>query len=453
MHGHGSAGALWTAWRRQSASDDVLAVVFTILTVALAAAPLTKACAAVEYDFVGGNFTSVSGPYTTADQVTGDVVFTNPLPPSSVITALPTGLTAFSLVNFSTTTLTGSVAFSFTDGVNTITNGNASSFGITLDTNGADQITGSNLEVDTIFSPTHTAKIGQTWEPGDPIANESYGATAGPVGTAGSGYHFTAGTWSAPITSLSSACVTDIRGAAFNPIASGADMTATFTISGGLMQAEQDCGITSFNWEQTINILQTPNPFYPSQNPTVNASAPPSFIDPVPGGWDTTLHKITCGNGKTFTTKVANGENSNPFYWGPTELAGNETATTLSFLDTPTNVCLSGLPWAGPTTSGAYEEFTTTLVGMNGISLISLPAIDTWDWVTTFNGTAGGAQTLENIIPADPGSGTGGTAIISVNGVPVSVVAEPPEIMVFVLALFMLGPFVLVKTIIKSSSS
>ena len=33
------------------------------------------ATASVEYDFAGGNFMSVTGPYTTSDQVTGDVIF------------------------------------------------------------------------------------------------------------------------------------------------------------------------------------------------------------------------------------------------------------------------------------------------------------------------------------------------------------------------------------------
>ena len=185
-------------------------------------------------------------------------------------------------------------------------------------------------------------------------------------------------------------------------------MRATFTPGVTLQKAEMDCNVSDFNWQQYIDILPAPSPYYPSQAPAVQAVAPPKFFDPVPGGWVTTPHKITC-NGKTVTIGALNGEDSNPFYWGPSELMTAESSgDTLTFLDRPTDVCLSGLDWTGPLTSGAYMEFTTTLAGVDANDdPVALPVTDTWDWITTFNRTAGmAAAALKNVVPIDPGSGT-----------------------------------------------
>jgi hypothetical protein len=40
-----------------------------------------------------------------------------------------------------------------------------------------------------------------------------------------------------------------------------------------------------------------------------------------------------------------------------------------------------------------------------------------WTWNSTFNGTAGGVSQTASIYPIDPGSGTGGITITSINGV------------------------------------
>jgi hypothetical protein len=70
----------------------------------------------------------------------------------------------------------------------------------------------------------------------------------------------------------------------------------------------------------------------------------------------------------------------------------------LRFFDAPTDVCLSGLNWTGLSTSGDYIGFTTTLVGMDASGApVFLPVTDTWDWVTTYNGTAGGAAALKKL--------------------------------------------------------
>jgi hypothetical protein len=57
----------------------------------------------VEYDYVGGSFTTVfGGLFTTSDRVTGSVILANALPASTIVDVTP-------------------VSFSFTDGVDTIT--------------------------------------------------------------------------------------------------------------------------------------------------------------------------------------------------------------------------------------------------------------------------------------------------------------------------------------------
>ena len=78
MRGRGIAVAFWLALRRVASVEGGIRAVMTIL----AAGAVTAARAAVEYDFTGGNFTSATAPYTTADRVTGTIILPNPLPPS-----------------------------------------------------------------------------------------------------------------------------------------------------------------------------------------------------------------------------------------------------------------------------------------------------------------------------------------------------------------------------------
>jgi len=51
----------------------------------------------------------------------------------------------------------------------------------------------------------------------------------------------------------------------------------------------------------------------------------------------------------------------------------------------------------------------------------------TWNWSTTFNGTSGGVKKAKNLGTIDPGSGTGGVTVISVNGIPTPNVAVTPS--------------------------
>lgn len=75
------------------------------LTVAIFALPMPLLADSVTYTYTGLDFTSVDGPYTTSDSVTGSITLDAPLADDL------TGLTAIA-----------PASFSFTDGVDTITN-------------------------------------------------------------------------------------------------------------------------------------------------------------------------------------------------------------------------------------------------------------------------------------------------------------------------------------------
>jgi PEP-CTERM motif len=203
-------------------------------------------------------------------------------------------------------------------------------------------------------------------------------------------------------------CASMLTGA-LHPLASGPVMNATFTPTGGtLADAEGACGVKGFNWQQWVDVLPAPSFVSAASHVGVPLTAPPPFLDPPPGGYFPIPLIATC-NGRAVPHIGNGGEDSNPFYWGPNELIANTTSTTLSFQDIPADPCLSGQQ---------DLEFTTTLVGVDASgNPVALPVTDTWNWVSDFDGTAGQAFTLKNTIPVDPGSGTGGVAIISINGV------------------------------------
>jgi hypothetical protein len=105
------------------------------------------------------------------------------------------------------------------------------------------------------------------------------------------------------------------------------------------------------------------------------------------------------------------------------ELAGQETATVLSFADTPADNCLhggTGASCGGMTApAGRVIGFTTHLVGLVGAG----PGFGVQDtgigfsWTSNYNGTSGGISVTKNNNPPDPGSGTGGVTITNVNEV------------------------------------
>lgn len=158
----------------------------------------------------------------------------------------------------------------------------------------------------------------------------------------------------------------------------------------------------------TVTSLPMPSLFFQIGNPFA-PSAPPPFLDPPPGGY---VFELAHG--------FPNGDKAYPFYYDPrtSELAGYETSTTLSFGDGPSDPCLfggKGDPSCGGKTApkGSQMAFTTHLVGV----LQDFTAQDLgigFTWVSNFNGTSGGVATTKNSLPADPGSGTGGITILSV---------------------------------------
>lgn len=206
------------------------------------------------------------------------------------------------------------------------------------------------------------------------------------------------------------ACSTIINNSVAPPASGAPTITATFTPKSGftLAQAAQLCGFTGWDWQQTITSLPLPSPFAQiGAPPTKRLFAPPPFLDPPPGG---------------YTYNPA-GDNSYPFYYDPNsgELASHETATTLSFRDTPADNCLnggSGASCSGQTApAGKVIGFTTHLVGLVG----SGPAYGVQDtgigfsWTSDFNGTSGGISVTKNDNPPDAGSGTGGVTVTNVN--------------------------------------
>jgi autotransporter-associated beta strand protein len=159
-----------------------------------------------------------------------------------------------------------------------------------------------------------------------------------------------------------------------------------------LAEAAQHWGYIGFNWQQTITLWPSPSSLYAANNPTVPLTAPPPFLDPVPGGY------IYCP-----------GLNSYPFYFDPTNsysvnwfnLQAHTSTHELKFEDRPANPMLP---------AGGDMRFTTSLVGILPGNIPGESFYD-WSWKSTFNGTSGGVARTINNLPVDPGSGTGGVAI------------------------------------------
>ena len=198
-------------------------------------------------------------------------------------------------------------------------------------------------------------------------------------------------------------------------------MLATFAPKGmTLAAAASACGFSGFNWQQWVDTLPAPNPFN-CQNagqcglsPATSITAPPRFLDPVDGG---------------YSTNPAQSAGRYPFYYSDTNLASGcnqigsacaaiETGTALNFADTPTD---NQLP------SGTFMVFTAALVGVlpclspcSSGTGIAGPVLYTWDWISSYNGTANGVSRIGNFsVAPDASSGSGGVAIVSVNGTPV----------------------------------
>jgi hypothetical protein len=201
------------------------------------------------------------------------------------------------------------------------------------------------------------------------------------------------------------ACSTVINGSVPKPTPGGSPtITTAFTPNSGfnLAQAANLCGFSGWDWQQTVTLLPAPSPFK-AAGTTTPLVAPPPFLDPPPGGY--------VGHPP---------DHSYPFYLDPNsgELQSQEPGgLVLNFTDTPTDRCLpggNGAPCGGMTApAGSKIGFTTHLVGLVGFG----PGFGVQDtgigfsWTSTYNGTSGGTDTTKNLMPVDPGSGTGGTFV------------------------------------------
>ena len=232
-----------------------------------------------------------------------------------------------------------------------------------------------------------------------------------------------------------------------------------------LADAADACHFNGFDWQQTIDILPCPSPFFAnardvdsknicSNGGSLNSgnlfgspNAPP-FSDPPNEGY-------------TAPPKYV-GLNPFPFYYyfsdantpgvhcsyfdpdnkncdsAPYSYTVSKDDKTLSFYDPPSDPCLPGDGTANEPTKlnriivgcdpdkgipNSFIAFTTTLVGIMKDGSVS-PLGFEWKWKTTFNGTSGQIYTLDNNLPPDPGSGTGGITVTSINGVP----QTPPSV-------------------------
>ncbi|HLJ16709.1 MAG TPA: hypothetical protein VKV15_19590, partial [Bryobacteraceae bacterium] len=232
--------------------------------------------------------------------------------------------------------------------------------------------------------------------------------------------------------------------------------TATFTAPAGSTLASYAiaCALDHFNWQQMITTLPCPSPFKAAASAvgranfcsdgSLTASPATAFADPPFGGYTVPSTYL--------------GYNPFPFYYPSNSLAPGGSCTvgmfgpslcppagqgpfvfpdiidpldtTLSFIDDPNDPCLPGgshasqLLFCGGASAplGSFFGFSTALVGVD--SLGNATPLYSWTWISTFNGTAGSTAQTASIYPIDPGSGTGGVTITSINGVPLAVVSS-----------------------------
>jgi hypothetical protein len=221
------------------------------------------------------------------------------------------------------------------------------------------------------------------------------------------------------------------------------------------------CGFASFDWQQQITVDPGGDTIRPS-NPSLNlmnispidgslvagpssatglASNYPAYYDPPPGGYiggGYTEHPVP--NSYPFFYPHAPSPEFVPGGWctlispastplcPPYPLVVSADDTALSFFDDPTQHNLRGVAPATNPPVGTFLAFSTSLVGISTQpiqgsvscgtgSALYCTTLYSWTWNSTFNGTAGGVSQTASIYPIDPGSGTGGITITSINGV------------------------------------
>jgi hypothetical protein len=454
MHGHGIADGLWGKVHR--AAMGFLAVICVSL-----GARIPAAAADVTYDYTGNEIFSYGNPTTPAGNVT--VTATFDISPGYTGGARPT-LYTISAAGISLSYPDVGENDAFVD----FTNGQITQWFFSVESPPSTP-TSPFPDIGTInnenFLPSPPYGTGAT----------DFIGTANGLCLVGCSNGSDPGTWTLalppPPTSgfpTSAACTADVAGAVSPSTSSGyitsasglpINITATFTpTDGSLMQAAMDCGVQSFDWQQTVDQLPGPSPFYANDEPGVSLTAPPSFLDPAPGGYNYPLYCTnvitppvsfipftnvppSVNNPAYVTASNPSAAEQFPFYYEPNGLstdcgtaAYHTTPTTMSFFDSPADPLL-------PT--GDNLAFTTCLVGVNSAeNPVPLPSSDQpcFSWTDTYTGlgnyencTTSGAMTNctitglgtggidpDEIVQLDsaitsgyPGLGTGGIEIIS----------------------------------------
>ena len=222
-------------------------------------------------------------------------------------------------------------------------------------------------------------------------------------------------------------------------------MMATFTIppttdnpNPTLLDDAAACGYQSFNWQQQILLLPGPSPYYAndySQIPPQNVysdrslTASPFYplYDPPSGGY-------TYGPGfnpfpfvyPAYPSPYFVNENgctlgaSTSLFCPPFPFIVSNNGATLSFVDDPADHLLP---------AGEFIAYETSLVGVDSMGHPSPPLLS-WHWQSTYNGTAGSISISQtaSIYPVNPGSGTGGVTITSINGIQLPPVVLPNQV-------------------------
>ncbi len=228
----------------------------------------------------------------------------------------------------------------------------------------------------------------------------------------------------------------------------GTSMYAQFTLPPGLTlpAAASSCGFTGFDWEQTVDLLPDPSPFYLNNGAHLTSASAP-FSDPPFGGY------------AYLESQQPPYLGAYPFFYNPAYIAeaySNPNSPDacaqldgahdclvplvlnpggnfqlLNFVDTPYDQCLLGGALAGTAACagatappGSYLRFTTMLVGVLPGLTPSQPLFQ-WQWTDSFNGTAAGSigplpppAVTTSLFSIQPGSGAGGITIMSMTGVP-----------------------------------
>jgi hypothetical protein len=216
----------------------------------------------------------------------------------------------------------------------------------------------------------------------------------------------------ATLTSTTS-CSALLNNAVSIPTGGGTSIQSFFTPNFGysIAAAAKLCGFTNFDWQQLWLFIPTPSPYFDINFNTLYA--PPPFNDPPPAGYPTQYPP----NAVVLPIYYNLSGNSSDDLALADPL--NENVSTLYFYDAPADPCLYG----GDNTCGYNAppgqtlQFSTHLVGIVGV-FPNATVQDTgigFTWTDSFNGTSGGIAVSNSAHPVDPGSGTGGVTVTSVN--------------------------------------